>query len=125
MRVWTVHARADGPEPVRLVREGFAWGACLLGPLWLLGQRLWFGALAWVAAAVLIALLPDRAVVPLLLGLCLLTGAHGLDLLRHKLARRGFATFGVVAAPDEAAALARLLAERPDLSAPLARAALA
>lgn len=125
MRVWTVHARAGGRDPVRLVPEGFAWGACLLGPLWLLAQRLWLGALAWVAAAALIAFLPGKAMAPLLLGLCLLAGAHGRDLLRAKLARRGFGTLGVVAAPDEDAALARLLAQRPDLSEPLARAALA
>lgn len=125
MRVWTVHARADGPEPVRLVREGFAWSACLFGPLWLLGQRLWLGALGWIAVTGMLAVLPGKAAFPLLLGLCLLTGAHGRDLLRRKLTRQGFAALGVVAAPDEDAALARLLAQRPDLSAPLARAALA
>lgn len=125
MRVWTVHVRADGRDPVRLVREGFAWGACLLGPFWLLGRRLWLGALSWVAVAVLLAFLPGKAAFPLMLGLCLLTGAHGRDLLRHTLARQGFAALGVVAAPDEDAALARLLAQRPDLAAPLARAVLA
>jgi hypothetical protein len=125
MQVWTVHARADGRDPVVLVAEGFAWGACLLGPLWLLARRLWLGALGWVAVVALLAVLPGEAALPLMLGLCLLTGAHGRDLLRRKLARRGYQEIGVVAAPGEDAALARLLAERPDLAAPMAQAALA
>jgi glycerol-3-phosphate acyltransferase PlsY len=51
MRVFTAHlppvaaARAEGPL---LLRDGFAWGACLFGGFWLLFHRLWFAALAWI-----------------------------------------------------------------------------
>ena len=51
MRVFTAHqppvaaARAEGPL---LLRDSFAWGACLFGGFWLLLHRLWFEALAWL-----------------------------------------------------------------------------
>jgi hypothetical protein len=129
MRIWTVHMMRAGvagrvADPVLLVREGFAWGACLFGPFWLLRHGLWLAALGWVVLALGFLLLAGRLGGPLLLGLCLVTGAQGRDLLRRRLARR-YADIGVVAAPTEDAALARLLAERPDLAAPLARSALA
>jgi hypothetical protein len=56
MRVFTAHqppvaaARAEGPL---LLRDSFAWGACLFGGFWLLLHRLWFEALAWLGVALL------------------------------------------------------------------------
>ena len=44
----------DDAEPV-LVREGFAWGALILGPLWLAAHRAWIAAAISLAAYVLIA----------------------------------------------------------------------
>jgi hypothetical protein len=132
MRVWTVHTRAvpaeggAAAEPVVLLREGFAWGAFFLTVLWLLWHRLWLAALLALLATLAIgALLPPWASMPAGLALGVLLGAHGQDLRRRALARRGLAEVGVVTAPNREQALARLLDQRPDLAAPLARAALA
>jgi Protein of unknown function (DUF2628) len=128
MRVYTAHtppaAIAPGAGPL-LLRDGFAWGACLFGGLWLLARRLWWEALAWAgAAAVLVALLPGWALPPVALTAALLLGWHGQDLRRAALARRGWTLAEIVAARDTEAALARLLDARPDLlaGAPMAAA---
>ncbi len=115
MKIYTAHLRGSAP-PV-LVREGFALGALLFGPLWLLANG------AWIAALVLLALesvagLAGPPVGPLLmLGLALLNGWYGRDLVRWHLARRGYLLAHVVAARNEDAAYARLMDARPDLVA--------
>ena len=119
MRVFTAHlppvaaARAEGPL---LLRDGFAWGACLFGGFWLLFHRLWFAALAWIGVALLaLILLPGWALAPVVLATALLLGLHGQDLRRAALARRGWTMTDIVAARDADAALARLLDAHPDL----------
>ena len=42
MKLYSAHLKADA-EPV-LVREGFAWGALIFGPLWLAVHRAWIAA---------------------------------------------------------------------------------
>ena len=55
------------------------------------------------------------------LSVCALLGLFGQDLRRWSLARRGFTLAHMLAAPDEDAALARLLGARPDLVGPALR----
>ena len=114
MRIWTAHTR-PGFAPV-LVREGFSLGALVLGPFWLFLQRAWLpGLLMLVADVLLSVLVPGPAGAVVSLALSVLLGLFGRDLVRSSLARRGFAEAHVLAARDEDAALARLLAARPDL----------
>ncbi|MDA8252452.1 MAG: DUF2628 domain-containing protein [Rhodospirillales bacterium] len=116
MNVYTAHLRPRRP-PV-LVREGFAWGALVFGPLWLLAQRAWIAGVLALCADVLIALIPaDNLLWPLHLALAWALGLFGHDLVRWSLARRGYLLAHVVAAGDADAAFARLLARRPDLAA--------
>jgi Protein of unknown function (DUF2628) len=116
VKIYTAHLRAKR-TPV-LVKEGFSWGALLFGCLWLLAHRAWIpGALA-LAAQVLIGVLTGAgARVVLEIGLALLLGLIGRDLLRWSLARRGYTLAHVLAARDPDSALARLLTGRPDLAA--------
>jgi hypothetical protein len=114
MRIYTAHT-APRRAPV-LVREGFAWGAFVFGPLWLLARGLWVaGGLAlclWIVVAVLV---PQVAAGPVLLVLHWALGLYGNDVRRWSLVQDGYLLVHVVAAPDEDAALARLLERRPDL----------
>ncbi len=114
MRIFTAHAHAGRP-PV-LVREGFSWGAFILGPFWLLAHGAWVpGVLAlcvWIAVA---ALVPAPFAVSVLFALAWALGLFGRDLRRWSLANAGYVLVHVIAAPDEDAALARLLDRRPDL----------
>ncbi len=115
MKIYTAHV-ADRAAP-ELVVEGFAWGATVFGPLWFLAHRAWIPAALSACATAAPLLLPDPA--QTLLGL-VLAWAHGLfghDLLRWSLERRGFQEQHVLAARDEEAAYARLIAARPDLLA--------
>ncbi len=122
MRVWTVHNPPEAPPergrraPV-LVREGsFAWLAFLFAGLWFLINRMWLVFVIYLALAVLLGvLLPDRIAPWVAFALQLLVGFHARDLRRWTLERRGWRLAGVVAAPDEDAAWARLFVERPDL----------
>ena len=114
MRFWTAHIRF-GTAPV-LVRDGFSWGALLLGPLWLAVHRAWIAAVLALAASVLIVVLAkDEIAAALLATLMLLLGLSGHDLRRWSLDYRGFLLAQVVVARDELDALARLLDRRPDL----------
>jgi hypothetical protein len=112
MNLFTSHTRPNGPadEPPVLVREGFSWGACIFGALWLVAWRAWLPALLTFAVAVLVGAL-GRAVESAapLLGLALLQGLLCPDLLRWSLARRGYVAGPVVAGPGREAALLRLL----------------
>ena len=114
-------------SPVVLVREGFAWAAFFFGVLWLLWHRLWLAALLYLLLAFALgALLPAGAPgAAAALALQFLLGAHANDLRRRALAHLGYRQSGVVAERDTDLALARVLAQRPALVAPLARAALA
>jgi hypothetical protein len=114
VRFWTAHIRA-GAAPV-LVREGFSWGALLLGPLWLAVHRAWIAAvLALSAFVVIVVLSKEGAAAALLTTLMVLLGLSGHDLRRWSLDYRGFLLAQVVVARDELDALARLLDRRPDL----------
>ncbi|GGC59037.1 hypothetical protein GCM10011504_41570 [Siccirubricoccus deserti] len=135
MRVWTVHIPSAAPAaagqapvggPAVLLRQGFAWGAFLLGPLWLLRHRLWLEAVIWLGLALLLSgLAPAWTLPPAILALQFLLGASAQDLRAAALARRGLPEALVVAAEDLDHALARLLRARPDLAPALARTALA
>jgi hypothetical protein len=111
---WTAHLRRDR-EPV-LLRDGFSWGALLLGPVWLLLHRAWVPAALGFAAFVLAGtLLPDAAAGVAIPALMLLHGLSGNDMLAWGLERRGYRLTHVLAARTETDALARLLTNRPDL----------
>jgi len=115
VRVWTAHLRADA-APV-LVPEGFSIGAFLLGPIWFLARGAFVPAALALAVALLAGLLTrGGARIALELGLAALLGLSGRDLVRWHLDLRGYRTAHVLAARDEDAALARLLAARPDLA---------
>jgi hypothetical protein len=115
MRLYTALLKADA-EPV-LVREGFSWGALILGPLWLAAHRAWIAAALSLAAYVLIAALTGEPASTILsAGLALILGLTGNDLRRWALENRGYLLVHVLAAGSQDDALTRLLTNRPDLA---------
>jgi hypothetical protein len=113
MIVYTVHE----PEPhaqsleeraddIVFVKEGFTWWGFLLGPLWLLFNRLWFEFIAALllsgaAAAVLVAAgMRDEAPGLANLLIMLIVGFEGNDLKRWRLDRKGYAFLASVAGRD-------------------------
>jgi hypothetical protein len=60
MTIYSVHTpseadgAASGADRVHFERQGFAWGAFLFGPLWLLARRFWRALFAWVLLAALV-----------------------------------------------------------------------
>jgi hypothetical protein len=114
VRIFTTHLR-QGAAPV-LVCEGFSIGAALFGWLWLLWHRAWIpAALVFAAQLVLARIATLTSAGAICLGVIMLQGLLGRDMVRWSLARRGFMDGPVVAAGDHDAALARLLTERSDL----------
>jgi len=98
-----------------LVRDGFAWGAMLFGPFWLLAHRAWVpAALSFATYAMVQALMPQVVCVVLIPAIMLLHGQNGSDMIGWGLERRGYLLAHVIAARSEAEAFARLLTERPD-----------
>ena len=115
MKVWTAHLRPN-TAPV-LICEGFSPGAFLLGPIWLLAQSAFIPAALALAAELLAGLLTSGGSrIALELGIALLLGVSGRDLVRWHLDLRGYRVAHILAASDEDTALARLLAVRPDLA---------
>jgi hypothetical protein len=99
-----------------LIREGFSIGAALFGWLWLLWQRAWIpAALVFAAELLLFRLATPSSAGAICLGVIVLQGLLGRDLVRWSLARGGYVFGPVVAARDHDTALARLLTERTDL----------
>lgn len=131
MRAWTVHlppeSRPAGSNATpAVIPERFSWAAALFGLLWLLTNRVWWAAGALVGIGLLIgALLPPGAAIAAAAAIQLLLGFHAHDLRRAALAMRGWTQAGVVLAPTEDAAIARLLHVRPELIGPWAKAVLA
>jgi hypothetical protein len=116
VKIYTALLKQDA-EPV-LVREGFAWGALVFGPLWLAAHRAWIPAAISLAAYVLIGLLAPRpAAAILIVGLAVLLGLTGHDLRRWSLEWRGYLLVHVLAAINRDDAFMRLMALRPDLAA--------
>ena len=62
MATWTVHAREDDlaaalvGDRLKVLREGFSWGALLVPFLWAPWNRLWLVFLGWLTATVAIQL---------------------------------------------------------------------
>lgn len=116
MRSYTAHLKSGRP-PV-LLREGFAWGAALFGPLWFAAHRAWWPALGSLVLAAMLGALAGPIAAPILAtALAVITGLVGRDLVRWSLEQRGYLLEAVLAARDEDAALGRLLTWRPDLAA--------
>ena len=115
MRLYTALLKADA-EPV-LVREGFAWGALILGPVWLAAHRAWIAAAISLAAYVLIAALAAQPAGAILAaGLAVILGFTGHDLQRWALENRGYLLVHVLTARSQDDAFNRLLIHRPDLA---------
>jgi hypothetical protein len=115
VRFWTGHIRSRA-APV-LVREGFAWGALLFGPLWLAAHRAWIpAALVLTAVVLILALASSASAAALMVALAVWLGLSGHDLWRWSMRRRGFTLFEIVAARHDTDALAKLLDRRSDLA---------
>ena len=116
MAIFTVHVpprianASQRADRTIFVRDGFSLPAFLFGPMFLLYRRLWFSALAWIVAAVLLGFVShalrlgagDVAVLLLLLGL--LTGLEASALRQGALGRRGYMFAALLSSPsrDEA-----------------------
>ena len=114
MKTYTTHVQ-PGRLPV-LVREGFSWAALVFGVFFFAWHRAW-NAVAVDLAAVALAVLAGHYLhsdLPMI-GVLVLQGILGLDLLRWGLGMHGYVPGPVVAARDHDAALGRLIDERQDI----------
>lgn len=114
MRIWTAHEKPHA-APL-LVREGFSFGAALFGPLWLATRRAWVPAAAVFLLDVLILVFSGPPASMILgLGMMVLMGLSGHDLVRWWVAHTGYQQTGVIVGRSREEAQARWLAARPDL----------
>jgi hypothetical protein len=97
-------------ERFRFVRDGFSWGAFLLGPLWMIWRRLWLVLIGYLV--IVVALIVALAKLPfvggglgiVLLLIALFLGLEGSSLRRWTLRRRGWSDLGIVVGEDREAA---------------------
>lgn len=132
MAVYTVYVPPGGDptatsaaERTIFVREGFSFPAFLFTPIWLIVRRAWLLLAAYLAVAILIAVIvtvldvdPMVASIASLL-VSLLVGVEASAIRQRKLERRGYRhTASVVARNEEQAALqffAEMTRARPSL----------
>jgi hypothetical protein len=113
MAVYTVHEpplkrdqSAPDPERFTFVRDGFAFWAFLLGPLWMLRHRLWLVFTCYVVLTVALqiglrAIGASSAVTALVSFLiALLIGLEAATLRRFTLSGRGWKNVGIVVGDD-------------------------
>jgi hypothetical protein len=116
MPVYTVHAPAAGGTDLRatdgfaFVRDGFHFGAALLGPIWLARHRLWLALLGWIVVVTAIEIGMAKlgadgvAILSADLLIALLMGFEAASLWRWTLSRRNWRQLDIVVADDEEAA---------------------
>ncbi|MGQ0676811.1 MAG: DUF2628 domain-containing protein [Rhodospirillales bacterium] len=114
MRVYTVHLKPEGEAGAAvLVKEGFAWPALFLGPLWSLYRRLWLASVLWIAVLALLAFAARAApgmafaFAAAWLAFAVLFAAEANDARRRALGRRGWREAGVVGGAGRDAAARR------------------
>lgn len=118
---------AEAAERAVLVRDGFAFLAFLLPPLWLLWHRLWIEAALAFAASMALTALGETAGLgftgaALSLLVSIYVGLEGPALRINALRRRGWRDSGVVEAKNAAEAEIRYLAgEEPQAVAEVLR----
>jgi Protein of unknown function (DUF2628) len=116
MAVYTVHEpplkrdqTAPDPERFVFVRDGFAFWAFVLAPLWMLRHRLWLVFIGYVVAVIALqvglrALGASPAVMVLVsLLIAWLVGLEAATLRRFTLARRRWKNVGIVVGDDREA----------------------
>jgi Protein of unknown function (DUF2628) len=112
MALYTIHldpARTGDAalEHAVLVREGFSWSGFIFSGFWLLWNRLWLGAIAFLVVFVTLSFaaqalgLEPAAASALGILISLFVGFEGRSLQRWKLARRGFRLAAVVGGASE------------------------
>ena len=116
MPVYTVHAPSAHGADLRstdrfvFVRDGFHFWAMVLGPLWLLWNRLWLAAIGWVIVTMALELsLAGLGAGPVTIWsagalVALLMGFEGASLQRWTLSRRNWRQLDTIVADDGEAA---------------------
>ena len=114
MKIFTTHVQPS--RPPLLVREGFSWTALVFGVFFFAWHRAWNAVAVDLAAVVLAGVAGHylHSGLPVI-GVLVLQGVLGLDMLRWGLEMHGYVPGPVVAARDHDAALGRLLDERQDM----------
>lgn len=94
--------RLDRAEGLVFVKDGFSWGAFLLGPLWLIGNGLWLALIGYLVlvGAVTAGLdaieVSDTWISLAILAIHVALGYEADTLQRTALARRGWQSIGSV-----------------------------
>src|SRR5882724_315625 len=130
MAVYTVHEpplkrdqTAPDPERFVFVRDGFAFWAFLLAPLWMLRHRLWLVFICYVvvtiALQVALGAIGASSVVMAAFSVLIawLVGLEAATLRRFTLARRRWTNVGIVVGDDRDAVERRFFAAWVDQSA--------
>jgi len=128
MRIYTLHEppknnMAEASEVVP-IKEGFSWPAFAVSPLWALWHRLWFWAVGFVVANIVLGwALKTAGGGPFVqstasLALALIIGWTANDLHRRKLSKQGFEERAVLVANNKETAMARYLMATPNVMPP-------
>lgn len=108
MAVYTVHEPPNAPasrlakaESLVFIKDGFAWGAFLVAPLWFIFKGEWRGLIGYLVLVALLAAIVDAdanaaTLQALTFGLNLVVGFEANNILRWSRSRRGWREIATV-----------------------------
>lgn len=109
-KIFTVYEKPEAAEPtdrVLLLRDGFSFWALTLTVVWLTANRMWWGLMLYVAAAITLSAVCDLLHVSELsslfaqLWLQAMLAYHAYDVQGWALRRRGYKMAGILCAESE------------------------
>jgi hypothetical protein len=97
MKTYSIYAKENDTAAADAIflSDGFSWGGFVFTWVWALWNRMWIVAVVVLAVTSVASLLPPVQEALLILGINLIMGLHGNDLLGWSLSRRGYSEIGL------------------------------
>jgi hypothetical protein len=97
MKTYSIYAKENDTAAADAIflSDGFSWGGFVFTWVWALWNRMWIVAVVVLAVTSVASLLPPVREALLILGINLIMGLHGNDLLGWSLSRRGYSEIGL------------------------------
>jgi len=120
MTTYSIYAKANDRAAAEAIflPDGFSWGAFVFTWVWALWNRMWIVAVIVLSVMFIASALPAVPQFLLSLGVSIVMGLHGNDLLGWSLARRGHSEIALSNGGSLEEAELRFYADGVDVSRP-------
>lgn len=117
MTTYSIYAKPNDVAGAIFLPDSFSWGAFVFTWVWALWNRMWIVAVLVISLMFIASVLPTVPQFLLALGVNIVMGLHGNDLLGWSLTRRKYAEIGLSNGSSLEEAELRFYAEATDAPA--------